>query len=213
MGSQAPRVWPSGGAGRPRPGLARPLCGRVRTGVRCKVRAARGDDRAGLGVNPSPQRSLRRTRLVEDRSTNPVEDFHIAAQPIGEAETEKPWRIMVASVMSGVSPIIGAARLTGASHQRRRNAMFSRSSSWCSSAHASTNRSRRRGRLLSITSSESIRTFLGGKAAGADSPWRSRPPCRRVSRSDRRSARAYGLHRSGGSAAPWAPACSGSRCC
>jgi hypothetical protein len=56
--------------------------------VRCEVGSAGPDDRAGLGVNRDLSEALGRARPVEHRSTHPVEDFHLTAQPIGEAETE-----------------------------------------------------------------------------------------------------------------------------
>src|ERR671914_147743 len=68
-------------------------------------------------VNPSGVRARSKTgsRILSRTSTWPL-------SPSAKRRRRTPWRITVASVMSGVRPIIGAGRSAGVSHQRGRDA-------------------------------------------------------------------------------------------
>jgi hypothetical protein len=74
-------------------------------GVRCKVRTARPDDRAGFGVNRDLGEALRGSRwsktgprILSRSSTSPL-------NPSAKRRRRTPCRITAASVMSGVRPI------------------------------------------------------------------------------------------------------------
>jgi hypothetical protein len=122
-------------------------------GVRCQVRAAGPDDRARLGVSRDLGKALRGARLVEHRSAHPVEDLHLTAQAIGEAETED-----TVADDGSLSDVGGQAN-----HR-------SGSIGWSVCAQASTNRSWRRGRLLSITL-ERVDSHLGAALRMASVEW------------------------------------------
>ena len=120
MGSQLPRLWPPSALDGhvvvwPGPGTDTFV-----QAVRCEVRSARPDDRAGLAVNRDLGEALRvrawsttGRRILLMTSTSPL-------SPSVKRRGRTPWRITAASVMSGVRPIVGAARSAGVSHQRGR---------------------------------------------------------------------------------------------
>src|SRR6266496_4211742 len=124
-----------------------------------EVGTARPDDGPRLGVDPHPAESLGCKSLLEHRPPHALKHRYLAGKAVRKRQSEHPvahnrdcrdiWSHTDhrnGSISRSVSP-------TRASRQ------FSSSSSWCSSAHASTSRSCRRPRLLSITSTVSIRTF------------------------------------------------------
>jgi hypothetical protein len=124
-------------------------------GVRCKVRAARPDDRAGLGstvtsAKPSGGRARSKTgpRILSRTPTWPL-------GPSAKRRRRTPWRITVGSVISAVRPIIGAARSVGGSHQPGRDASS-------------------RAARLDVARPTRVRTAVGGAEGCCRSPRASR---------------------------------------
>jgi len=97
MGTNAPRLWTAGLLGRDV--LVWPPAGADAfvKGVRCKVRTARPDDRAGLGVDLALGEALRGSRLVENRSTHPGRNRRMSAGNYASARSSASRTVPVSS--------------------------------------------------------------------------------------------------------------------
>jgi hypothetical protein len=123
--------------------------------------------------------------FVEDPAVHPVEHVDLPLQAVGEGGREDAVANNAGLGYVGRQTDHCSAAIECSVSPARARRQFSNSSSWCSSAHASTKRSCRRPRLLSITSSVSMRTFAppaawrAGSGADGDRRITSQSRCRR----------------------------------